>query len=425
MNDTDRREKKNRDRIRCLLLLWTLEAGVIARTTLRERALEELEYRWETLSQSERTAFNNHLSRDLHALMTSNLIEAIHIQPDGSVAPYGGHDEQRMRNQVYFRATLSTDFVVLSPDGPVPDTDGTRAVARYSSVNTPTQPSPRGRADLMFALAELQASSGRGGLGDALLKRILTALEARFGRGLRTPRIRHRPLPPSLGEDGRHKIKPHVWDGLVRAMDRGLRIQIRFNRRKSPEDQRLCPYRIVWYNGRPRLEAYWYHLGVRRWRAIPLHHLAHLEALEQDRIEWAGDPPSEEERMLLDNVWGADLEDPTFLERDDTDRRPLAALASDVELLFRGSAASAVRGDPGCKLATLSLEHDAEGQLVRYRVRTLVGIHFKKWLASWGPEVQVVKPTSLAAEMAETARRVYLAHQEAWAAAAEEASAEA
>jgi predicted DNA-binding transcriptional regulator YafY len=144
-----------------------------------------------------------------------------------------------------------------------------------------------------------------------------------------------------------------------------------------------------------------------------LHHLAELEALEMDRIAWAGDPPSADELLVLDNVWGADLEDPAFLKRADDDRRPLAELATDVELLFCGSAASAVRGDPGCDLATLSIEHDETGQVVRYRVRTLIGIHFRKWLASWGDEVQVLKPQSLAAEVAETARRVYEAHRAA------------
>ncbi|MEB3198156.1 MAG: WYL domain-containing protein [Candidatus Sericytochromatia bacterium] len=408
MLENDKRAKESRERIRCLLLLWTLEAGVIARTTLRERALAEHDFRWETLSAREKSAFNNHLCRDLNGMVTSGLLEALQLQPDGRVGP---HIEGRMRNQVYYRAVLQPEFVVFSPEGPSLDPHVARVAEQLAAQSAPR--ASRGRAELRFALAELKAASGHGGLAAQLLSRVSAALEARFGPSRYTPRIRHRPLPPTLGEASRSAVRAHVWEGVVRALDQGLRIEIRYNRRKTKEPQRLCPYRVVWYNGRPRLEAYWFHRGVRRWCAIPLHHLAQLEALESDRAEWAGPAPSAEERELLDNVWGTDLEDPALLKRAEDDVRPLADLTTEVELLFHGAAASAVRNDPGCALARLSAEHDARGLLIRYRVRTLVGSHFKKWLASWGAEVRVVQPRALAAEVAETARQVYEAHRAA------------
>ncbi|MEB3223334.1 MAG: WYL domain-containing protein [Candidatus Sericytochromatia bacterium] len=425
MIDQSKRAKTSRDRIRCLLLLWTLEAGVIARATLRERALAELAYRWETLTPAERTAFNNHLSRDLRALMDSGLIEAVHLHPDGTIERYDEGQDQRMRNQVCYRPVLEPDFLVMSPGGPTLDPLGPQ-VSRWARAQRPAgELPPRGRAELAFALAELRAATGAGGVGRRLLDRVTEAAEARFGRPAREPRIRYRPLPPALGEHGRSGVRAHVWEALVRALDQGLRIRIRLNRRKAPEAQRLCPHRIVWYNGRPRLEVYWHHLGVRRWRALPLHHLADLEALEMDRVEWAGAGPSPDELEMLDSVWGADLEDPRLQDLPEDDTRALPDLATDVELLFRGAAASAVRGDPGCRAAVLTAEHDAGGLVVRYRVRTLVGVHFRKWLASWGADVRVVRPAALAAEVAEVARQVYEAHRAALEATAGQASTDA
>ncbi|MEB3327926.1 MAG: WYL domain-containing protein [Candidatus Sericytochromatia bacterium] len=412
MTDQAKREKTSRDRIRCLLLLWTLEAGVIARTTLRERALAELSYRWETLTPAERTAFNNHLSRDLRALLDSGLLEAVHVSASGVIERFDEGSDQRMRSQVYYRPTLQPDFVVASPGGPVLDPRGPDIARWARGEQRGGEAGVRGRAELAFALAELRAAVGAGGVGRRLLDRVGQAVEARFGSATREPRIRYRPLPPALGEHGRSGVRPHVWEALVRALDQGLRIRIRLNRRKAVEAQRLCPHRIVWYNGRARLEVYWHHLGVRRWRAIPLHHLADLEALEMDRAEWAGAPPSADELEMLDSIWGADLEDPRFQALRDDDRRSLPELASEVELLFRGAAASAVRGDPGCRAATLTAEHDAAGLVVRYKVRTLVGAHFIKWLTSWGADVRVVRPVALAAELAAIARQVYEAHQE-------------
>jgi predicted DNA-binding transcriptional regulator YafY len=412
MTDQAKREKTSRDRIRFLLLLWTLEAGVIARTTLRERALAVQAYRWEAMTASERTGFNNHLSRDLRALLDSGLLEAVQVSPSGTIERFEEGSDQRMRNQVYYRPVLQPDFVVVSPGGPTLDPLGPQ-IARWVRGQTDgPAASSRGRAELAFALAELRAAVGAGGVGRRLLDRVSEAAEARFGSAAREPRIRYRPLPPALGEHGRSGVRPHVWAALVQALDQGLRIRIRLNRRKAPEAQRLCPHRIVWYNGRARLEAYWHHLGVRRWRAIPLHHLADLEALETDRAEWAGAPPSADELEMLDSIWGADLEDPRFQALADDDRRSLPELASEVELLFRGAAASAVRGDPGCRAATLTAEHDANGLVVRYKVRTLVGAHLIKWLTSWGADVRVVRPVALAAELAAIARQVYEAHRD-------------
>jgi hypothetical protein len=339
VQDQPRRAKARRERLRFLLLLWTLEAGIVSRDTLRDRAVAELEYRWPTLSKGERAAFNNQLSRDIRALVEADLIEAIHLHPDGTVEEYIEGSEHRMRKQVYFRAIVEPDYVVVSPGGPERDPQGPHLAHKMREWLPGSAVPPRGRAELAFALADMRASVGAGGPGRMLLDRMMAAIEVRFGRSERMPPVRYRPLPPALGEHGKAKVRPHVWDAVVRAMDRGVRISLHHNGRKRAEAQRLCPYRIVWYNGRPRLEYYWFDLGLRRWAAVPLHFLANVEVHEMDRIEAAGERPPAAEREMLDNVWGADLEDKAFADRPEADRRTLVEVAEDFELVFRDGAA--------------------------------------------------------------------------------------
>lgn len=402
MSSNDARHRRDRNRIQLYMLLWVMEAGVIARETLRERVLEWLHGKnaWGGLDFSEKKTFNNQFRRDLCTLRDARLIHTLH--PDGADAAF--QDDARERH-VFYRADADLDFVVMSEHGPAPDTTGLQLIPR----------SVEGQGlqrlhSLQFSLAELHQASGPGGTGHRLIERLSAALCARKGLKPLEATVRYRALPPNLGETGRRPVRLEIWEMLIEAVATRRFVYIHTDRstqrkRQPTPPTRYFPLRIVWYNGRARVEVCYRRLGIRQYRAIPLRFIQRVEIL-RDAFE-ADFKPSKDEQAILNRLWGTDLGEQ---EPDREDNRALAERQTQVVLRFTGSAADAVFNDPGCREARLIRSSDERGNFVRYEVQTIVGRHFRTWLRGWGGEVQVEAPHWLAHERVTEAHAILAVH---------------
>jgi len=359
---TRRPERSGDERLRDMFRIWSLiqETGGLMQPELTRRLTHG---RFDTTpalrSVQERNAANAKRKRDLDHLIDSELIREA-FDNDGRRWLLPGYQP--------IGHWISLTQEAQRSERPVfPDIGG--------------RPGSREEREFSFALADLSKACAEDGPGSRLMARLIELYRRRYNDLPPTGSLAYRHLVPSFSTS-LEKIAPEFWRDIFHALLE--RRQLRLWYRKKRVANVVNPLRIVQYNGRPRLECT-VGLGTRRLAYFALYRITRLELLDS-RIH-PGDILSTEESGLLEQVWGLD----GHQDEQSTPAR-VAERLEDVWLVFRGQAISAIEEDPGCRQARCERFRDGGAKALSYRVRTIPGPDFVRWLRSWGADVQVVAP---------------------------------
>jgi len=173
-------------------------------------------------------------------------------------------------------------------------------------------------------------------------------------------------------------------DGDPLGGDRG---ELRLTLKGESHPLTIAPRRLLRFNGRFRLEGI-VRRGGNRLQFIPLHRIRTLE-LTGEPVDPATFPTAEEDRLLAGS-WGLDAEEKLS--------HPAKSLIERVVLRFHGDAIATIEDEPGHPDARLTRERIRGRKALRYEVETILGPYFKRWVRTWGPEVEILEPLGLRAE---------------------------
>lgn len=240
---------------------------------------------------------------------------------------------------------------------------------------------------LLNGVLDLRAAAIPEGPGARLVARMMRQLETLVHPSiLSEERVVYQGMVPEF-KKSLDKIPDNLQDEVLRAIRERLQVEVTLSNKKH---YTLNPRRIINYNLRPRLEGLYRYQGGYRLVAVPLHWIKRFKVCES-RFQ-VQDGLSDADTILLNQTWGLDAGEPLTSKETPV---PLHQRKQTVLLRFTDRAVQAIEADPGCQGATIEYQVEQGETVLIYRVETIVGNHFKRWILAWGSECEVLEPAEL------------------------------